>query len=291
MKSKKACDDAGVVAELLKFAPEEFLAELLVLYNQTLRDGIVPETWRATTFIMLAKKTKAKCTADFRPVACLRILYKLYAYLLLGRIETTLDAAQPEEQHGFRSGRRIEEHLLTASLVIERTLAVAMPIWIISLDLSKAFDRVDWPALWRALADQGVSPHIIWNLQCAYYEQLGQVRGDSVDSRSFEILGGVRQGCVLSARLFTAVLQWAMSRWREKVRGHGINLEDGGDNLIDLRFADDLLLFAKTAAEASWLLDTLVVELGAVGLILNAKKLLRNVGGSASSLPRNTRWY
>ena len=72
MKSKKACDDAGVVAELLKFAPEEFLAELLVLYNQTLRDGIVPETWRATTFIMLAKKTKANCTADFRPVVCHR---------------------------------------------------------------------------------------------------------------------------------------------------------------------------------------------------------------------------
>ena len=176
---------------------------------------------------MLAKKTNAKCTAGFRPVACLRILYKLYAYLLLGRIETTLDAAQPEEQHGFRSGRRIEEHLLTASLVIERALAVAMPIWIISLDLSKAFDRVDWPALWRALADQGVNPHIIWNLQCAYCEQMGQVRGDSGDSRSFEILGGVRQGCVLSARLFTAVLQWAMSRWRRKVQGHGINLYDG----------------------------------------------------------------
>ena len=44
MKSKKACDDAGVAAELLRFAPEELLAELLVLYNQTLRDGIVPET-------------------------------------------------------------------------------------------------------------------------------------------------------------------------------------------------------------------------------------------------------
>ena len=204
-------------------------------------------------------------------MACLRILYKLYAYLLLGRIETTLDAAQPEEQHGFRSGRRIEETMLTASLVIERALAVTMPIWIISSNLSKAFDRVDWPALWRALADQGFNPHIIWNLQCAYCEQMGQVRGDSGDSRSFEILG-VRQGCVLSARLFTAVLQWAMSRWRRKVQGHGINLDDGGANLIDLRFADDLLLFAKTAAEASWLLDTLVVELGAVGLILNAKK-------------------
>ena len=54
--------------------------------------------------------------------------------------------------------------------------------------------------------------------------------------------------------------------------GCGIDLGDGGMNLIDLRFADDLLVFAKSSAEASFILDRLVEELSAVGLILNAAK-------------------
>ena len=81
--------------------------------------------------------------------------------MILGRVDELLDAAQPEEQHGFRADRRIEEHLLTASVVIQKTLAVNKPIWIISLDLSKAFDRVLWPALWTALKQQGVSHQLI----------------------------------------------------------------------------------------------------------------------------------
>ena len=63
--------------------------------------------------------------------------YKVFAYLVLGRIEATLEQRQPEEQHGFRSGRRIEEHLLTANIVIDKTLLANVPLWIASLDLSK----------------------------------------------------------------------------------------------------------------------------------------------------------
>ena len=42
--------------------------------------------------------------------------------------------------------------------------------------------------------------------------------------------------------------------------------------LLDLRFADDILLFARTAAEAMALLDDLVRKLQNIGLQLNAAK-------------------
>jgi len=42
--------------------------------------------------------------------------------------------------------------------------------------------------------------------------------------------------------------------------------------LLDLRFADDILLFAHTSAAIAQLLDDLVVELSALGLQLNASK-------------------
>ena len=169
-----------------------------------------------------------------------------------------MDTQKPEEQYGCRASRRLEEHLLTASLTIEKTLAWNVPLWIVSLDLSKAFDRVHWPTLWQALRQQGVSDHLIWVMQLLYENQEGQVLGDWSRSRPFPISAGVRQGCVLSPHLFTAVLECAMRSWRFHLTGFGIDLTDGQKSLIDLRFAGDVLLFAKSSEEATELLDELI---------------------------------
>ena len=56
-----------------------------------------------------------------------------------------------EEQQAFRSDRRIGKHLLTACLVMEKTWAANVPILLVNLDLSKAFDRIRWSSLWQAL--------------------------------------------------------------------------------------------------------------------------------------------
>eukprot|EP00438_Fugacium_kawagutii_P020700 Skav225256 [mRNA] locus=scaffold4099:835:1566:+ [translate_table: standard] len=220
----KSCDEAGLVAELLKHAPDEFLQILLELFNEVLQYGTTPGDWRRTLFIMLAKKAKACQPSDFRPIAVVRLFYKTLAYMILGHIEGCLDEMQPEAQHGFRQGRRIEEHLLTANLMIDKATAHDIPLWIVSLDLSKAFDRVRWPALWAALKDHGVSDHLIWILQNLYRNQLGEVLGEWKRSQTFDIKAGVRQGCVLSPRLFRCVLEWAMSRWKHGCAECGVDL-------------------------------------------------------------------
>ena len=94
--------------------------------------------------------------------ANIRLFYNVFAYMLLVRIENILGLEPPEEQHGFRPGRKIEEHLLTTNILLDKATAAGRTIWIVSLDLSKACDRVHWPALWAALHDQGVSEHCIW---------------------------------------------------------------------------------------------------------------------------------
>ena len=82
-------------------------------------------------------------------------------------------------------------------------------------------------------------------------------------------LSGVRQGCVLSPRLFCAALELAMSEWRAANPQGGIDL--GGDmlRLLDLRFADDVFIFANTKEGEQNLLDSLVRHLAAAGLMLN----------------------
>ena len=221
---------------------------------------------------MLPKKVRPTQVIDFRPVVNIRLFYKVFACLVLERIEQHLDDHQPEEQHGFRRGKRIEEHLLTANVFLGKTLAVGIPVWVVSLDLSKAFDRVHWPALWKSLREQGISKHMVWMISKLYDGQFGEVIGSSGRSRKFNITGGVRQGCVLSPRLFCAVLQFAMRRWKLKVGDLGFDLSDGMPHFIDLLFADDILLFARSALEVGRLLDSLVAELSEVGLLLNADK-------------------
>ena len=274
LKQNKGSDDAGLVPELLKCAPDCLLSDLLLLYNDVLYSGDLPPPWLITHFIMLPKSGRAKTTSDFRPIAIVRLFYKVFAYMLLARIEPLIEAGQPEEQHGFRPNRRLEEHLVTANLVVDKFFGIDMPVWVISLDLSKAFDRVDWNKLWAALLDHGVSEHIVWIIQCLYFSQRGCVRGELDISDKFPINGGVRQGCVLSPRLFTGVLQWAMRKWRSKVesKGFGIEMQDGLLRLLDLRFADDIFIFGSTSVECLELLDALEDDLDEVGLFLNLNK-------------------
>ena len=114
--------------------------------------------------------------------------------------------SQPEAQSGFRPQRRVEEHLLTASTLIDKSLLANIPTWIISLDLSKASDRVNWDALQQALHDNGVSDHRIWIRQCLYRPQEGEVRGAGESSCSF-CTNSESDKLVFSA-WFCAVLQY-----------------------------------------------------------------------------------
>lgn len=272
MKVQKSADECGLVAEVLKYVPDSFIDTLVVQFNDLMRTGQVPTDWRKTSFKMLPKTMRAKVPSEYRPIATIRLFYKLFAYMILGRVEAQLETHQPEEQHGFRGGRRVEEHLVTTHLVLDKLSSANVPIWIVSLDLSKAFDRVHWPALWRALSEQGLSEHMIWMIQNLYRNQQGQVVGSNGCSRSFDIHGGVRQGCVLSPRLFCSVLEMSMANWRDEMEHLGLDLRDGGRSLLDLRFADDILIFGTDYHVIGVLLDKLVENLAAVGLQLNAQK-------------------
>ena len=142
LKSKKSRDDLGFVAELLKHSPDDFLNALLLVMREVLTSGNVPTSWQTTFFKMLPKTKAAKSVSDFRPIANIRLLYKVFAYLMLGRMEDALEASQPEEQHGFRQGRRIEEHLLTANVCLQKKLRLQIhhfgsSAWIFPKHLTK----------------------------------------------------------------------------------------------------------------------------------------------------------
>ena len=101
-----------------------------------------------------------------------------------------------------------------------------MPVWVLMIDLRKAFDRVDHKALFHSLRQQMDSDYVNL-LEKLYKRQYG-----NVGKHKFLITRGVRQGDILSPLLFNAVLEHAMRKWKRKFRSHGFQLHQKGNDLI-----------------------------------------------------------
>ena len=57
-----------------------------------LTSGNVPPSCQIMFFRMRPKTSATKSVSDFRPIAHARLLYKLFAYLMLGRMDDSLEA-------------------------------------------------------------------------------------------------------------------------------------------------------------------------------------------------------
>ena len=125
---------------------------------------------------MLPKNMRPKQVADFRPIANIRLFDKVFACLVLDRIEHQLHFQDPEEQRGFPPGKRIEGDVFTANVFMDKALDVGIPVWVVNLDLSKAFDRVHGPTLGKACLNKASqNAWFGWMVLKFYQWQFGKV--------------------------------------------------------------------------------------------------------------------
>ena len=87
----------------------------------------------------------------------------------------------------------------------------------------------------------------------------------------FPIERGVKQGIVINPLLFNAALELAMKRWKNRMTTEGFRIEFCCQ-LTNIRYADDLMIYAKSSAELASMLESLIEELAVIGLHLNAAK-------------------
>ena len=237
---------------------------MLELFNDILtnRDD-PPETWKHTRLIVIFKKGEPKLVSNYRPIALLPILYKLFSRMLCARIESTIINGQSCDQAAYRKGYSTEDHLLSLTLLIEGCNEWNADLFIGMVDFEKAFDSIEHDPMWNVLEEQGVSTEYIALLQQAYHKQTAHV-DTTTQSREFSITRGVKQGDPISGLLFICVVQSCMKRMHETwVTNNtrdgsrtGIELP-GGAVMTNLRFADDIILLATNRAGIKSMLSDL----------------------------------
>ena len=165
-----------------------------------------------------------------------------------------LDQNHAEDQAGFRKSYQTKDHLATYRLIEQKCHEWRIKMWTATVDFTKAFDSLTHKSIWNALKSCNVNNGYIRLLMKIYRDQKASVLTDE-ESNIFDIQKGSKQGDPLSSLLFNTVLQYSLKdeiqRWQKK-KGMGIYLSNRDrDCLTNLRFADDVMLFA-TSKEQIW---------------------------------------
>lgn len=159
-----------------------------------------------------------------------------------------MDGWACKEQRGFIKGRCIPDNLLLLREAKWWINENKTPACFMSLDYSKAYDRVSWRFLWRCLEQYGFGPNYIrWIvILCEDAGACLLVNGDL--SEWFELGRAARQGDPIAPLLFVFVedfLVWSINR-NPRIKG----IKDPFGEEIKLSvLADDNLVMTDTEEE------------------------------------------
>lgn len=232
------------------------------------------------TFITLVPKTKIpQRLKDFRPISLCNVLYKLISKVVANRIKSVLPVVISETQSAFVKGRLITDNVLIAYEVLHflrRKRKGKKGFISLKLDMSKAYDRVEWSFLEVVMHKLG------------FHEKFVQLVMKCVTTPSFSILingsptgriipsRGLRQGDPISPYLFLLCTEGLICLLNEAERNRqvtGIQVSRGAPRLNHLLFADDSLIFCEANEETTSQLQSLLnIYEDALGQQLNKDK-------------------
>ena len=204
------------------------------------------------TFITLIPKVKSpEFVTEFRPIALCNILYKLVSKVLANRLKKVLPYIISESQSTFQSDKAIFDNILVAFEKLhhmKRKRTGKMGHMALKLDMSKAYDWLEWVFLQRIMEKMGFdSKWIGWIMECIKFVSYsilvnGEPKGHIVPTQ------GIRQGDPFSPYLFLICsegLNGLIDHAVDNKHIEGVSLCRNGPKISHLFFVDDSVCSAK----------------------------------------------
>ncbi|KAL0291987.1 UNVERIFIED_CONTAM: Retrovirus-related Pol polyprotein from type-2 retrotransposable element R2DM [Sesamum radiatum] len=234
----------------------EVTRKLKALKPIELRDGrkAISQTGRLlkqvnTTLISLIPKvSNPAVVAEFRPISCCNVLYKVITKILVQRMRGILDMLISPSQNAFVPGRAIGDNILLAQELFSGYNQKHLPPrCALKVDLRKAYDTVEWDFLRAVLMLFGFPEQFIqWIVVCVTTPSFS-VCLNGAPHGFFRGARGLRQGDPMSPFLFVLVMEVLTLILQQIEQNGGFSFHWRCDRiqLFQLGFADDLLLFSK----------------------------------------------
>ena len=298
----KAPGQDGISPDIIKCGKEALIEPLHAILCKCWEEGSVPQDMRDAKIITLYKNKgdRTDCN-NYRGISLLSIVGKIFARVILSRLQFLGTLVYPEAQCGFRPQRSTIDMIFATRQIQEKCREQQMPLYIAFIDLTKAFDLVSRDGLFKVLKKIGCPEKLLSIIISFHKSMTGVVSFDGEISSSFPITNGVKQGCVLAPTLFGIFFSMLL-HYAFKDSTDGIYLHTRSDGSLfhlarlkaktlvrkvlvrELLFADDAALVSHTEEGLQCMLSKFADACKEFGLTISIRKT-QVMGLNTSSPP------
>lgn len=272
-KVNKAPGEDQIANEFYKSLPDNWIVYLTQLYNKIFDSEQIPAAWSCVLMTMLHKKGDKTDPANYRGIALVNSIVKIFTSIIKVRIEALAWRLRiiPETQAGFVANKGCLDNIFVLMSAINQQLRLGnRKVIALFIDFQRAFDSVNHKKLWCSLYKLGISAKTIRILKTLYDTASLRVKQGAELSDKVDITEGVLQGEILSPLLFILFLSDIGIFFRDR-GARGISL-DALHELLELMFADDLAFLCENEIMAQKIINILLEYVKWKGLKVNAKK-------------------
>lgn len=199
-----SCGYDKITVHMLKLCLPVILNYLTHVINVCLENGYFPEIWKEALVIPIPKNNNPSALSDLRPISLLPVLAKVLEKIIRAQMAAYLDKHKilPTHQSGFREHHSTTTALLNLSDNIICSLDKKMSVILVSLDYSKAFDKISHSLLCAKLKFLGFDPIALSFFQLYLSNRVQRVSINGTVSFKHNVISGVPQGSILGPLLF-----------------------------------------------------------------------------------------